>query len=577
MTNEFILALSAGTERVAAWSDLLDRINVFPVADGDTGRNLVLSLAPLKALPNDTIIKDLLLSARGNSGNIAASFFSGFLSSEPHRDFASAVTEGRKRAFDAVPDPKKGTMLDVFDTLEASAVSARNTGDGHKAMVESLEKTVRETTEINPKLKQAMVVDSGALGMFIFFDAFLNALNGTQDEMKHVSHIFKDRLSISKDWHKDEDAGGCCIDFVVKLDGLTELNSEELARFDESVVALRHNDLVKIHLHADSSDAVRSSMSKLGTLVQWSEDNLHEQTERFGSLLKPVLHIVTDAAGSITRNDAGDLGLTLLDSYISIGQQSMPETCLEQSLLYSAMRKGVRASTAQASIFERRQHYEKILGLNDGALYLCVGSAFTGNYQVVMDWKRTGDPENRLRVIDTGAASGRLGLIALAVARYSIKASSAEDVLDFADRAVRLCEEYVFIDKLNWLVAGGRVSKTSGFFAGLLNMKPVVSPQPEGVKKLGVVRNRKDQVTFALKRLKELLKDNCGIIMLEYSDNLKWLDEEIKPLMSQEFKGSEIILQPLSLTSGTHMGPGTWAVASMPFMDGLEIRCGDLT
>jgi uncharacterized protein len=574
MTNELISALSAGTERVAAWSDLLDRINVFPVADGDTGRNLVLSLAPLKALPSDTIIKDLLLSARGNSGNIAASFFSGFLSSEPHRDFASAVTEGRRRAFEAVPDPKKGTMLDVFETLEASALSALN-ADGHKVIVECLEKAVRETAEINPKLKRAMVVDSGALGMFIFFDAFLNALNGTQDDMKHVSDIFKDRLSISRDWHKDEDAAGSCIDFVVKLDASKELNQEELERFDESVVAMRHEDLVKIHLHADSSDAVRSSMLKLGTLLQWSEDNLHEQTERFGSIPRPALHIVTDAAGSITRNDARELGITLLDSYISLGRHSMPETCLEPLVLYSAMKRGVKASTAQASTFERHQHYEKILGLNDGALYLCVGSAFTGNYQVVMDWKRTGDPENRMNVVDTGAASGRLGLIALAVARYSMKAASADDVLDFADRAVRLCEEYVFIDRLNWLVAGGRVSKASGFFAGLLNMKPVVSPQPEGVKKLGVVRNREDQVAFAMKRLKGLLKDRKGIIMLEYSDNLKWLDEEVKPLINLEFKGSEIILQPLSLTSGTHMGPGTWAVASMPFIDGLEIRCGD--
>jgi hypothetical protein len=106
----------------------------------------------------------------------------------------------------------------------------------------------------------------------------------------------------------------------------------------------------------------------------------------------------------------------------------------------------------------------------------------------------------------------------------------------------------------------------------MLNMKPVVSPQPEGVKKLGVVRNRKDQVAFALKRLKELLKDKDGIIMLEYSDNQKFLDEQIKPLMRKEFKGSEIITQPLSLTSGTHMGPGTWALAVMPDTTGLKIN-----
>ena len=81
MDAPFAQALIAGVERVTAWADLLDEINVFPVADGDTGRNLVVSLSPLRriALGREQIIRELLLSARGNSGNIAARFFSGLL------------------------------------------------------------------------------------------------------------------------------------------------------------------------------------------------------------------------------------------------------------------------------------------------------------------------------------------------------------------------------------------------------------------------------------------------------------------------------------------------------------------
>jgi uncharacterized protein len=571
MTSEFLSALSAGTERLAAWSDLLDSINVFPVADGDTGRNLVLSLAPLRVLPSDSIINDLLLSARGNSGNIAASFFTGFLSSNPHQDLAHAVSVGRKRAFDAVPNPRKGTMLDIFDTLEELAKSREKIID-KKNILENLKDAVMATTEINPELKKAMVVDSGALGMFIFFDAFFNALDDTRDEMNHIAELFNDRLTISSDWKKEEGVTGSCIDFVMKIDGDNQPLSDEIERFDGSVVAIKQDGYIKVHLHANSSESVRSSVSRLGTVVKWSEDDLKEQTKNFGGSLKPALHIVTDAAGSVTRNDAAGLGFTLLDSYISLGRLDMPETCLEPSLLYSAMRKGIKATTAQASVFERHQHYEKVLGLYGSALYLCVGSAFTGNYQVVVDWKAAHDPDNRLTVIDTGAASGRLGLMILAVARYSLEAASPEDVIKFAGKAALLCEEYVFIDKLQYLVAGGRVSKTSGFFADMLNMKPVVSPQPEGVKKLGVLRNRKDQVAFALKRLRELLKGRDAIIMIEYSDNMKWLETEVKPIMHKEFKGSEIILQPLSLTSGTHMGPGTWALAVMPDTAGLKIR-----
>ena len=73
-------AFITGVERVAAWSDLLDEINVYPVADGDTGRNLSMSLTPLRLAGGhrDEIVRKLLLAARGNSGNIASQFFAGF-------------------------------------------------------------------------------------------------------------------------------------------------------------------------------------------------------------------------------------------------------------------------------------------------------------------------------------------------------------------------------------------------------------------------------------------------------------------------------------------------------------------
>ena len=104
LDNKFRGAFIAGAERVAAWADLLDDINVFPVADGDTGRNLMISLSPLMQLeeePQNTIAK-LFLSARGNSGNIAAQFFSGFLTADSYAALPEAAKTGRDQAWDAV-------------------------------------------------------------------------------------------------------------------------------------------------------------------------------------------------------------------------------------------------------------------------------------------------------------------------------------------------------------------------------------------------------------------------------------------------------------------------------------------
>jgi hypothetical protein len=96
-------------------------------------------------------------------------------------------------------------------------------------------------------------------------------------------------------------------------------------------------------------------------------------------------------------------------------------------------------------------------------------------------------------------------------------------------------------------------------------MKPVISPRPEGVHKAGVARDADDQIAFALERLRGAFGTADGPrIMLEYSDNREWVETEVAGRVREILPTSEILLQPLSLTSGVHMGPGTWGIAFMP-------------
>ncbi len=79
---------------------------------------------------------------------------------------------------------------------------------------------------------------------------------------------------------------------------------------------------------------------------------------------------------------------------------------------------------------------------------------------------------------------------------------------------------------------------------------------------MGVVRNLKDQVKFAFRRLEQdILKDQKAALLLEYSDNKQWLEEEIKPEIERRFPLMQIIVQPLSLTTAAHVGPGSWGMA----------------
>jgi uncharacterized protein len=563
-----------GVERISAWADLLDSINVFPVADGDTGRNLVISLSPLRTSQQEkeTIIRQLLLSARGNSGNIAARFFSAFYRVDSLQNLCSCAQEGRNRAWKAVSDPRAGTMLTVFDILAESLKAEDNILNKEvvDSLISRLEKSVHETCEALPKLKKAGVVDAGALGMYIFFEGFFCSLMGTSDAYRPVTEVFKNRLHISSAFQEDAE-DGYCVDFVVKARNISEDELTKITRDHKSVIVIPEGDLYKIHLHTDDREKIRDEVAKFGSMINWEDDNLNQQiTEFMNTGSNSPLHIMTDAAGSVTRADARKYGMTLLHSYITLGEKCLPETHFHPEELYDAMGKGIKVSTSQASVFERHQFYESVLDRFEKVLYLCVGSVYTGNYNVAMEWKKQYDPQNKLLVIDTGAASGRLGTIVLATIRYLAKTGDVEQTIIFAANAAEICEEYVFLDKLEYLAAGGRLSRTSAFLGDMLKMKPVISPQPEGAKKVGAVRNAEDQVKMALEKLANVLqKDSCSLIMLEYSNNFNWVRDTVGNIVKENYPRTEIVLQPLSLTSGAHMGPGTWAIAFLPEMKNL--------
>lgn len=573
MDPQLRAALTSGYERLSAWSDLLDQINVFPVADADTGRNLIISLAPLhrSEAPTETILRRLLVSATGNSGNIAACFFAGFVAEYPSKDLCRAIKVGRDRAWQAISDPKPGTILTVFDTLLLTLESApaEPLTATYSSLIDRLEESVHSTAETLPELKAAGVVDAGALGMFIFMEVFFSRLAGAENGFRPITVTFGNKLKPPLEC-ETRDAKGFCVDTLVEIDKNGDSSLKKLAPYGNSLVVQREPERLKIHLHTVHHEAVRKQLEKMGRVVQWSATDMGRPSgSRSAPDKPPAIHIVTDAAGSITRKDAARLGMTLLDSYIVVGDKSLPETLIDPAEIYALMRRGIKVTTAQASIFERHQRFQSIISRCGAALYLCVGSVYTGNFREAAHWKKINDPDNRLTVIDTGLASGRLGIVALATARYAGRTDRAEEVMRFAAAAVRKSAEYVFLDRLQYLVAGGRLSRTKGYFGDLFHLKPVISPTADGAVKAGTVRNRGGQLEFALDKLvKDLKPDANPLILLEYSDNRRWVEDTVLREIENRYPSAEIVLQPLSLTSGVHMGPGTWGVAYMAEREG---------
>ena len=291
MNGDFFDALRVGTERIAAWADLLDSINVFPIADGDTGRNLLISLLPLKSFVRDrsVLTEKLFLAARGNSGNIAAQFFTGFLSYGNTVQFTDAVQTGTRRAWQAIADPQPGTMLSVFDELERSLIESTMDRQGAwvPGVLKRLESAVLETAQTLPILKSAHVVDSGALGMFIFFDAFLNALYLRAPRFAPISAVFREHLAVKGAWgthrasrvSRDKDGSGdmesgTCVDAVVKFKNGEQKSIGDLSMLGASLVSQEYGGCVKIHIHTSDQSAIRNVLSREGSIIQWASTSI---------------------------------------------------------------------------------------------------------------------------------------------------------------------------------------------------------------------------------------------------------------------------------------------------------------
>ncbi len=420
-------ALDAGYERIVAWADILDRINVYPVPDGDTGRNLVITLGALRNRPLDpeAFNQEILFSARGNSGNIAARFLAGFLDSKDLAALPESAEAGRDLAYRAVSDPQPGTMLSLYDALVTSLKKTppEGTGQWADAVVRDLAEAVKMTTEQLPQLREAGVVDAGALGMLVFLDPLLNVLAGRQVRYSFFMDDLKETLGLSKT-RQNRGYQGYCLDVVLKVEEEETERMKQILKAEESQVAISGEGCLKVHLHTTDKDKARQGLASLGAILNWVEDDLAEQTSRFSQSKKnQIIHIMTDAAGSMTRDQAQALGITLLNSYITVENLCLPETYIDPASLFTAMKAGAKVSTSQASTTERHETYNNIISLYDRVLYLCVGSFYTGNYQAVRQWKAGQDPENRMIIMDTGVASGKLGLISRAAAELALTAS----------------------------------------------------------------------------------------------------------------------------------------------------------
>lgn len=284
--------------------DRIDDLNVFPVPDGDTGTNMSLTMnsgaKEVKNNENDSIgvvakilSRGLLMGARGNSGVILSQLFRGFASGLEGIDEADALTvanafkKGVETAYKAVMKPVEGTILTVSREAADEAVRvARPNMDVEELIVlliEEAKRSLSRTPDLLPVLKEVGVVDSGGAGLLVIYEGFLKAIQCEVIELKAVQ---ADEKPIAQAQFNVEDIEfGYCTEFILRLeDDKLKQNPftqdrliNALTKIGDSIVVVRDEDIVKVHVHTEKPGEALNFAHKYGEFVTMKIENMREQ------------------------------------------------------------------------------------------------------------------------------------------------------------------------------------------------------------------------------------------------------------------------------------------------------------
>ena len=284
----------------------LNRLNVFPVPDGDTGTNMRMTLqhgleaARGSADAGDylkTLSDGMLFGARGNSGVILSQFFKGFYQ-ELSRcsligpgELRNGLIRGYRVAYQAVIQPVEGTILSVArEGIEhiRSQIGRTTSIDTILSMyVAEMKKTLSYTPEMLPVLKEAGVVDSGAYGFIIIFEGMLKFLYGEYiDPGKEIARV-EEKRSVDFSLFNENSVftDGYCMEFILQLMNGPEyeqnfrLNGyiEALKKRGESLVCVQDGKRVKVHIHTKTPANIIYLSQKFGEFLTFKLENMQVQ------------------------------------------------------------------------------------------------------------------------------------------------------------------------------------------------------------------------------------------------------------------------------------------------------------
>nr|WP_320117264.1 DegV family protein [uncultured Marinifilum sp.] len=576
-------AFLAGANKLIQNLGELNRINVYPVADKDTGSNMASTMRSVmdSISPNisykfmvDQIAEAAQIGARGNSGIIMSQFLFGLSCETSEKksinflEFAESVRSSVPYMYEAIGNPVEGTMLTVIKDWSEFLYSKRKQVVEYKQILNEsllvLESSLKKTSEQLAILKKHNIVDAGAKGFVFFIHGVMDFVNhGVINRIKTHDYI---PITSEEIKHLQNLDYRYCTEAILKN---ASLSLKEIKNFlkskGDSVVLNGAQKSCRIHVHTNNPSELFKELEKFATITSPKIDDMQRQNE-ISVKRKWNIGVVTDSTCDLPKEIIDYYQINVMPLHLSFGDsQYLDGLSIKAKQFYEQMEKSkFFPKTSQINEYSFVNIYTQMAQNYDAIISIHLTKEFSGTHANASKAALRVQKESNvpIHVINSRNVSGGLGLTVLRTAKAIEQGINADIIKDQIDRWIRKTKIFVSVRNLKWMIKGGRVPPVVGKLAMFLRINPIVSMDTEGKSMLfGQTVGQKANINKIIRHIKELQKEqkiwNYIVLHANNEAEAKIYSKKLSHIIGK----SPIEIVNISPVIGMNAGKGSLAVS----------------
>ncbi len=522
-----------------------------------------------------------VLSARGNSGMMMSHFFLGFAEGldgqerATARDLAGAMRRASDSLYQAVEKAIEGTILTVvresIEEVERLAPKIEDLGALARQMLAAARRSLERTPDLLPMLREANVVDAGALGFVRFLEGIVALTKGEsipKAEVVTAGLEMPDAAAAARFPGSEDGSFQYCTEFIVH--GSPPPERRELAgavtSLGDSLIVTRGHSVAKVHIHTNEPARVEQALSDVGAPVDCVkvEDMRAQHRKRQRAARAARVAVVTDSTCDLPAEKLIEHDITVVPLTIMFGDEALlDQVDISHDEFIERLKDPAepQPTTSQPSPAQLDRSFARAAEHSDQVLGIFVAGSLSGTLgQAQAAASRV--QQASVRAEDSRSASLGLGLQVLRAAELAREGCGVDEITHELERIRAQSGVLLTVDTLEYLKRSGRVGKAKAFLGSLLDLKPVLSVDEDGVLiPVDRVRGRaalRERVIDHLKGMvpAERSRLRMGVAHVDCDD----VARELVQVLEREFRPDEVLVSPAAGVIAAHLGPGAWGV-----------------